>query len=61
MATFETCIRLSSPVAAIEQGSRDAEAIGATGTPTLIVNGLLVRRGVDSAYVANLVANAGVK
>jgi protein-disulfide isomerase len=53
---FQSCVESTDPVAAIEAGIRDAHAAGGTGTPTLIVNGLLKRRGVDSAYVAGLLA-----
>jgi protein-disulfide isomerase len=53
---FEACNRRSEPIPAIEGGIRDAKAAGGTGTPTTIVNGVLKRHGVDSAYIARLVA-----
>jgi protein-disulfide isomerase len=53
---FEECQRKTGPVATIEAGIRDGQLAGGDGTPTLIVNGVLHRRGVDSAYVAGLIA-----
>ena len=53
---FEECRRQTSPVPAIEAGIRDAKLAGGTGTPTVIVNGVLRRRGIDSAYVAALLS-----
>jgi protein-disulfide isomerase len=50
---FDACLADSKPVPVIEQGIRDAQASGGTGTPTLIVNGLMIRRA-DSAYIARL-------
>jgi protein-disulfide isomerase len=53
---FEICVRRTDPVSVIDDGALHAKEAGGTGTPTVIVNGLLFRRGVDSAYVAQLVS-----
>jgi protein-disulfide isomerase len=53
---FDACAARGGPVPSIEAGIRDAKAAGGTGTPTVIVNGIWFPRGVDSAYVASLLA-----
>jgi protein-disulfide isomerase len=56
---FGSCYRSSAPVPSIEAGIRDAQAAGGRGTPTLIVNGVLKRRGLDSIYIESVLANSG--
>jgi protein-disulfide isomerase len=56
MRKFEECNSESKPVPAIEAGIRDAKMVGGSGTPTVIVNGVMYRRGIDSTHVARLVA-----
>ena len=56
MRAFEECAQRPDTVPVIQAGIRDIEAVGGTGTPTVIVNGILRRRGIDSAYVASVLA-----
>jgi protein-disulfide isomerase len=42
------------PVAVIDQGEADARAIGATGTPTVLINGIRLRGGAAVSYVERL-------
>jgi protein-disulfide isomerase len=58
MRQFEACVGSNAHVEAIEAGIRDAKRVGASGTPTLIVNGTLFRRGIDSTYIDALLARA---
>ncbi len=55
LARFEACTSNKMQLQVVEDAIRDAHAAGGTGTPTVIVNGVLKRRGVDSAYVASLI------
>jgi protein-disulfide isomerase len=51
---YRLCTQQTITVQAIEDGIHDAQLAGGTGTPTIIVNGVLHRRGTDSAYIAGL-------
>jgi protein-disulfide isomerase len=61
VSKYEQCTRRSTPVPAIEAGIRDAAAAGGSGTPTIIVNGVRYRRGIDSALVAALLEKGAQK
>jgi protein-disulfide isomerase len=54
MAEYIRCIDSQQPVAVIDQGEADARAIGATGTPTVLINGIRLRGGAAVSYVERL-------
>jgi protein-disulfide isomerase len=56
LSAFRVCNARTTPIASIETGARDAKEIGATGTPAVIVNGVLRRTLVDSAYISSLLS-----
>lgn len=53
--TFEACLDDLDPVAAIERDVAAVEEIGGTGTPTVLVNGLLLGSPADSLTLTKLV------
>jgi protein-disulfide isomerase len=48
---FGRCNARGEPVPSIEHSIADARALGGTGTPTLVVNGQRLPRGLDSSYL----------
>ena len=51
---FETCASNTEPVPSIEADIAKAIELGGTGTPTLVVNGLLVRGRIRSALLDSI-------
>jgi protein-disulfide isomerase len=58
LALFKRCDTKPGSVATIDQDASLARAIGAHGTPAVIVNGLLLARPPDSAALKALIAKA---
>lgn len=58
---FHACAASGKAVPNIDAGMHDARQAGGTGTPTLIVNGVLKLGRVDTAYVGSLLRKAGIK
>jgi len=52
---YGACIARHDTLAAISLGSADASRAGATGTPTLVVNGLRLRAGSDTVLLHDVV------
>jgi protein-disulfide isomerase len=55
IAKFETCLDDQSPVKAIEADLAAARDLGAAGTPTVLINGLMLQTGFDSLSLARAV------
>lgn len=60
-ARFAACAHSSTPVPAIEHDRVLPSRIGAEGTPTLIVNGVLIRGVPDSARLDSIIIAANRK
>jgi protein-disulfide isomerase len=58
MARFEECVAATELVAAIERDIAQAEDIAAPGTPTIIVNGLMLGMERDAEFLAELIEEA---
>lgn len=58
MQSFESCTRSSRSVPAIDSGTAAARSLGARGTPTLIVNGVLLSSVPDSTELESLISEA---
>jgi protein-disulfide isomerase len=54
MVEFEACARDEKPVPEIERDIQTAKQIGGTGTPTVIINGWLIRGGVEPALLDSM-------
>lgn len=61
LAVFDKCAASSRSVAAIEAGKEAARQLNAFGTPTLMINGLLLGGVPDSAELEKLIADARLK
>ena len=48
MATFDVCLADESPVSSIENDVAAATELGAQGTPTILINGVMAYGVVDS-------------
>ncbi len=57
-AAFDRCAVASTPVPAIDAHSAAARAMGGTGTPAIVVNGMLLHELPDSARLEALVKSA---
>jgi protein-disulfide isomerase len=57
-AAFSRCNDLATPVPAIETDIDAAKAIGGTGTPTIVVNGLMLVGSPDSTHLDEYVRTA---
>jgi predicted DsbA family dithiol-disulfide isomerase len=58
LAAFRECFLRTDPVPATEADMAAAQAAGGTGTPTLIVNGLMIRSNFDSLTLFQMVDDA---
>jgi protein-disulfide isomerase len=58
LAAFDACTNSNAPVAAIEADITEVRRLGATGTPTLVINGLLVRAPYSGAILASHIQSA---
>lgn len=54
LALFEECSSSTEPVPSIEADIAKAIELGAVGTPTLVVNGLLLRGGIRSEFLDSI-------
>ncbi len=54
LTLFEVCMRNTEPVPSIEADIAKAIELGATGTPTLVVNGLLLRGAIRSELLDSI-------
>ncbi len=55
MTSFETCNTKSGPVPAIEADIQAAKDLGSRGTPTLLINGMLVGGAPSDAMLDSLI------
>jgi protein-disulfide isomerase len=55
-ALFKACVLSPERIPRVEQGIRDAREIGGRGTPAVVINGVLMRRLVDSSVIAGMLA-----
>lgn len=53
-AAFSRCVEETGPVAAIERDIQVVRDLGGTGTPTVLVNGWLLRGGVDAILLDSI-------
>lgn len=58
-SAFRLCLRDEHPAPLIERDVRAAREIGGRGTPTVVINGLLMRVMPDSAMLRSLLSDAG--
>lgn len=61
LQTFARCVADTLPVAAIEADMRDVKQLKPVGTPTVIVNGILFRGGINLAKLDSIAGTAGVR
>jgi protein-disulfide isomerase len=54
LAAFDACYARTDPVASIERDIETVTRIGGTGTPTVVVNGWLLRGGVGPALLDSI-------
>jgi protein-disulfide isomerase len=57
-ASFIRCLGAPETVDAVNRGLRAARELGATGTPTLLINGRLLRGAPDSAVFHQIISDA---
>jgi protein-disulfide isomerase len=58
LGAFERCVSDDAPVQAIDRDIAEARAVGARGTPTLIVNGLVLQPPYSTAAIADRIEHA---
>ena len=54
LPTFDACYADPTPVPSIDRDVKLVTAIGGTGTPTVVINGWLLRGGVDVALLDSI-------
>ena len=56
--SFEECLASTTPLLTVETSTQQAMEIGAPGTPTVIVNGLLLGSQRDSVFLRQMIEEA---
>lgn len=58
LEAFEDCVHDTSPMPAVDRDTLAVMRLGGQGTPTVVVNGLLLRRVPDSTLLVQLIEQA---